>query len=205
MLIMGLKHQAATARKWRAAIRQVESHFPTHLPPLLFLTDPDRTPDPLAIAETLPAGCGIIYRHFGAADRTDMAHALADMSERRHLTLLIAADPDLAKRVGADGVHWPEVRLVKARAWRDQFAVQTASAHSRRAIWRAQQYGIDAVLVSSVYPSKSKSAGTPLGTARFRTLVNGNTLPIYALGGVTATNSGQIAACAGLSAVSAFS
>ncbi|MHA7901397.1 MAG: thiamine phosphate synthase [Henriciella sp.] len=205
MLIMGLKHQAATARKWRAAIRQVESHFPAYLPPLLFLTDSDRTPDPLAIAATLPAGSGIIYRHFGAADRTEMAHALAGLAEQRHLTLLIAADPDLAKRVGADGVHWPEARLVQARAWRDQFAVQTASAHSRRAIWRAQQYGIDAVLVSSVYPSKSKSAGTPLGTARFRALVNGNTLPIYALGGVTATNAGQIADCAGLSAVSAFS
>lgn len=202
---MGLKHQAVTARKWRAAIRQVETHLPAYLPPLLFLTDPDRTPDPVAAAEKLPSGSGIIYRHFGRPERAGVAEGLAEVSTQRGLFLLIAADPELAKHVGADGVHWPEARLPKSWKWRDQFQLQTASAHSRRAIWAAERVQMDAVLVSSVFPSKSPSAGRPMGATRFRCLKQQTPLPIYGLGGVSLTNAPRIANVAGLASVSALS
>ena len=199
---MGLKHQAVTARKWRAAIRQVETHLPRPLPPLFFLTDPDRVPDPIAVARTLPRGSGVIYRHFGHADRYATATGLAHMCAQRGLCFLIAADPDLAKSVGADGVHWPEARLPQSRAWRDRFALQTASAHSRRAIWRAAEEGIDAVLVSSVFPSQSPSAGRPIGPTRLRTLAQTADLPVYGLGGITASNASRLSSVAGLASVS---
>lgn len=201
---MGLKHQAVSARKWRAAIRRVESHFPSHLPPLLFLTDPKRTPDPIGIAEQLPIGSGILYRHFGADDRWDMASQLADLARRRGLIFLIAADPKLALEVGAHGIHWPEVRLRESLKWHGRFRLQTASAHSRSAIVRAARMGVDAALVSTVFPSRSPSAGQPIGGLRFRRLAQANPFPLYALGGINADNSGQVADVAGLSAVSSF-
>ena len=202
---MGLKHQAVTARKWRAAIRQVETHLPWHLPPLLFLTDPDRTPDPIGDAAKLPSGSGIIYRHFGRPERFDVAEGLAEVSIERGLHLLIAADPELAIQVDADGVHWPEARLPQAWKWKDRFQLQTASAHSRRAIWAAQQAQMDAVLVSSVFRSMSPSAGRPMGVTRLRCLKQQTTLPIYGLGGVSVTNAPRIAKVAGLASVSALS
>ena len=202
---MGLKHQAVTARKWRAAIRQVETHLPWHLPPLLFLTDPNRTPDPIGDAAKLPAGSGIIYRHFGRQDRFDVAQGLAEVSTQRGLCLLITADPELAKHVGADGVHWPEARLLQAWKWRDQFQLQTASAHSRRAIWAAQRVQMDAVLVSSIFPSMSPSARRPMGVTRLRFLKQHTPLPVYGLGGVSVTNAPRIASVAGLASVSALS
>lgn len=198
---MALKHQAVAARKWRSAVRQIERHLPAHLPPLLFLTDPKRTPDPAQVIPALPTGTGVIYRHFGAANRRDVALMLREACVANGGVFMIAADPALARETGADGVHWPEAKLVQARAWRHQFAIQTASAHSRAAIQRAANAGMDAALVSSVFASRSDSAGPPLSAARFRQLSAHAGLPIYALGGVHANNAAQVSFAGGIAAI----
>lgn len=201
---MGLKHQAVSARKWRSAIRQVERHFPAYLPPLLFLTDPDRTPDPISAIKTLPEGSGVIYRHFGSSERFEMGARIAAACRAGSLSFLVAADPELAASLSADGVHWPEKQLHHARHWRGYFQIQTASAHSRRAISRAAQAGMDAVLFSAIFPSRSPSAGAPLGAPRLRRLSQVAPLPLYGLGGVSESNAARIANRAGLSGISAI-
>lgn len=46
------------------------------LPPMLFFTDPDRTPRPWETAARLPAGSAVVYRAFGALEcRRDGASA----------------------------------------------------------------------------------------------------------------------------------
>ena len=198
---MGLKHQAVAARKWRSAVRQIESHFPEALPPILFLTDPERVANPVTIIKNLPPGSGVIYRHFGAKDAAEAVQSVAQACAQHAVKLLIAADPVLAVATKADGVHWPERRLHQAAHWRGQFSIQTSSAHSPDAIRRAARAGMDAVLVSTVFPSLSPSAGRPMGPLRLRRLVQMSRRPIYALGGVTAENAGQIAAYAGVASV----
>ena len=185
----------------RAAIRRSQSHLPVHLPALIYLTDPRRTPNPHITAARLPPGSCTLFRHFGEPALCKYAWQLAKTCAAHEQILLIAADPALALAVGADGVHWPENRLREARHWRGRFAIQTASAHSRRAIWRARRAGMDAVLVSPVFPSNSPSAGHPLSPARLRQLVRGAGLPVYALGGVKATTAGRVADWAGLAAI----
>lgn len=151
------------------------------IPSLYFLTDPERTPDPVSAAHTLPRGTAIIYRHFGAADRLSVARALKRVARRRALVLLIAADPELATRVGADGVHWPEALLP------DRFEHQglmTAAAHSAEAIARAVSAGADAVLLSPVFPTASRSSGKPLGLSGAARLALASERPIIALGGI---------------------
>ena len=202
---MGLKHQAVSARKWRVAIRRVQRHFPAHLPPLLFLTDPQRTPDPISIAKRLPRGTGIIYRHFGAPDRYQVANALAKTCADQKLILLVAADPDLARAVGAQGVHWPEARLLEATKWRGRFTIQTASAHSRQALARTARLGMDAALVSTVFTSNSPSAGVPIGPLKFRTRTRHTRVPVYALGGVRSDLAAQIADTSGIAAIEGLS
>lgn len=198
---MELKHQAVSARKWRTAIRQTRRLFPPGLPAILFLTDPHRVTDPIEAVAGLPRGSGVIYRHFDAPDRTAVAAQLADLCNARNFYLLIAADPKLALSVGAFGVHWPEARLPEASRWKAQFAMQTASAHSRHAIWRARQAGMDAALVSKVYPSKSASPGLPIGPIRFRQMARQTDLPVYALGGVNADNAARTTGSGGIAAV----
>lgn len=202
---MGLKHQAVSARKWRVAIRRVESHFPSHLPALLFLTDPKRTPDAVSVAAHLPAGSGVLYRHFGAEDRREVAVELAMLSRRKGLRLLIAADPQLAAEVGADGVHWPEALAHHAPKWRARFVLQTASAHSRSAINKTARLGVDAALLSTVFSSSSPSAGRPMGSLSFSQKCRESALPLYALGGVKAENAIRVANVGGLAAIEGLS
>lgn len=201
MVIMALKHQARASRKMLSAIRQAQRGEYAHDLPLLFLTDPQRTPDILGTVARLPESSGVIFRHFGAAKRVEMAFALTELCYSRGLLCLIAADPELAVQTGAHGVHWPEARLNEACRYRGAFAYQTASAHSRQAIWRAAKAGIDAALVSAVFPSNSPSAGAPLGAARFRILAQKSPLPLYALGGVGPDTAGCVASFGGIAAI----
>lgn len=161
------------------------------LPTAFFVTDPVRTPDPLSVAKRLPRGFGVIWRHYGAASRIATGHALARICRQRGLILLIANDPALAARIGAAGVHWPERQLKGVRIRRPGF-IETAAAHTRRAASRAKYLGVDAVLISAVFPSNSPSAGPALGALRFRQLARASALPVYALGGVNAANAAGV-------------
>ncbi|MEY4255238.1 MAG: hypothetical protein RLZZ141_465 [Pseudomonadota bacterium] len=156
------------------------------LPRLWLMTDPDRLPDLLGTALTLPRGSGIIYRSFGRPQALAEALALADLAKRRGLTLLIGADEALACKVGADGVHLPERMMGEARRVRARHPswIITTAAHSPRAIAKAAQLGLDAALVSPVFASQSPSAGRPLGQTRLAAWVSNAKLPAIALGGI---------------------
>ena len=177
-------------------------------PALLFVTDPDRTPDPVAVARTLPRGAGVVFRGFGRPAAVAGLVALAAAARRRRLVLLVGADAALARSVRADGVHLPErslhlaPRLHRARpGW-----IVTGAAHDARALRRAAAFGVDAVLLSPVFPSRSPSAGDALGRLRFARLVRDARAPVFALGGVRAgTARGLVRAGAtGLAAVEAL-
>ncbi|MCR5878137.1 thiamine phosphate synthase [Phenylobacterium sp. J367] len=157
------------------------------LPPLLFFTDPVRTPDPCGVAAALPAGSAVVFRGFGAADAEQTARALLAVARDRRLRLLIGADPGLAARIGADGVHLPERLARRAgplKRAHPRWTV-TAAAHSLPAARRAISAGADAAVISVAFASNSASAGTPLGPVRLARLARGAGGPVYALGGIT--------------------
>lgn len=154
----------------------------TALPRLWFFTDPVRTPDPVAVARTLPRDSAVVYRHFGASDRAKVAEALRRIPR---LTLLIGADAALADAADADGVHLPERLAREARALqrRRPAWVVTVAAHSAAALRAAA--GADAAVLSPIFASQSPSAGTPLGLARAARLAAAAPVPVIGLGGVT--------------------
>jgi thiamine-phosphate pyrophosphorylase len=181
------------------------------LPPAIFMTDPKRTPYPARIVERLPAGWGVIYRHFGAANRLAVGETLARLCRRRGLVLLVSADVELALGIGADGVHWPQARLAGRKRPQpgSRQLIETASAHSRRALIAAAHSGVDAAIVSTVFASRSATATAPMGLLRFRTLARTAPLPVYALGGIEAQTAGRVVsgahtAIAGYAAVDAI-
>lgn len=150
----------------------------------------------------------MIYRAFGRADAEAVGHALRRATRKAGVILLVGADPRLARRIHADGVHLPQrlahlaPRLRKARPdW-----LVTAAAHDGAALLRAQGFGADAVLVSAVFTSRSPSAGEALGPVRFESLVRRAKSPVIALGGINAPAAGRLrlSAAAGLAAVEAF-
>jgi thiamine-phosphate pyrophosphorylase len=184
------------------------------LPSLWLVTDPARLADPAAAAGRLPRGSAVIFRAFGAPDALATALAIAAVARRRGLVFLVGADARLAAAAGADGVHLPERLLGKAQGLRRARPgwLITGAAHGRAALIRAQRAGLDAVLVSTVFESRSPSAGPALGPVRFAALARSAGLPVIALGGVTAetaprligTGASGLAAVEGLSPPSAI-
>jgi len=161
------------------------------LPPLILVTDPDRTPDPVALATRLPPGSGVIFRGFGRKGAGETARALAAVARRRGLVLLIGAD---AVRPSGAGVHLPERMAGRAAALKRARpgVLVTVAAHSMAALVRARRAGADAALLSTAFASRSPSAGRPLGPVRFAALVRRAGLPVYALGGVTTKNAPRL-------------
>lgn len=183
--------------KWPAA---------PNLPPLLFFTDPDRTPLPWETAARLPAGCGVVFRHFGRTDAFETAQRLRDSTLERGGRLLIGLDAALAEAVGADGVHLPERALNQATALataRPDWII-TGAAHSRA---RLETPGLDALVVSPVFPAGGASADRPaLGLQTLGDWVEAAPCPVYALGGIDSRNVRSLVgsgAC-GIAGVSAF-
>lgn len=151
------------------------------IPSLYFFTDPARTPDPVSSAWKLPRGTALVYRHFGAENRTAIARDLERVCRMRALSLLIAADPELAADVGA-GVHWPEHLMPGART---DAPLVTASAHSREAAFRAALIA-DACVLSPVFPTRSAAQREPLGLFAASQIARSVAIPVIALGGVNA-------------------
>ena len=164
------------------------------LPNLLFFTDPERTSDPERVAEWLPAGAGVVFRAFGASDAPARGARLREITRRRGLTLLVGADDVLALEIGADGVHLPE-RLVATlpdlRAARPDWLI-TIAAHDEAAALAGAAAGADALVVSPIFPSRSPSAGAPLGVAGLKRIIEAVETPVYALGGVHADTVAQL-------------
>lgn len=73
----------------------------------------------------------------------------------------------------------------------------TASAHSRRALLNAARHGVDAAILSTVFASRSPSAGVAMGALKFRLLARQAPLPVYALGGVGAANAARVFSASG--------
>lgn len=187
-----------------AIAARLNPKLPAPWPSLWLFTDPDRLPDPMAAAARLPPGAGVVFRHFGAADRFDTARRLARLCARRRLVLLIAADPALARAVGAAGVHWPE-KMVRGKYFRAA-GLQTAAAHSLKALRRARAVGAGAVFLSPVFPSRSPSATRVLGLRRASRMAANGGAPVFALGGVTERTALRLRGLkfSGVAAVEAF-
>ncbi len=192
-----------------AKVSRAEGRVIRDLPPLLFFTDPDRTPRPWETAARLPVGSGVVLRHFGRADAYDTALRLREATAGRDGLLLIGLDAELAERVGADGVHLPERALGQAEAlsaaqpnWRI-----TGAVHGPHALEQASH--LDAVVVSPVFQAGGlSSVKAALGLDGFQRLVAASTRPVYALGGIHSGNARSLSdsgACglAGIGAIQA--
>lgn len=167
------------------------------LPPLLFFTDPTRTPEPWRTAERLPEGAAVVYRSFGAPDAETVARRLRTVTAARGVRLLIGLDAALAERVEADGVHLPERALTEAAAVRAAHPdwLLTGAVHSQAAAELAP-VDLDALILSPVFPAGGASAAKPaLGVQAFAFAAAGRASrrQIYALGGITVATVGDLA------------
>ncbi|HEX5512770.1 MAG TPA: Nudix family hydrolase [Gammaproteobacteria bacterium] len=103
----------------------------------------------------------------------------------RGAQVLLNAEPELALRLGADGVHLSSPRLQALRARpvpADLWCA--ASCHDAAELLQASAIGVDFAVLSPVQATASHPQAAPLGWRNFERLVWDLPLPVYALGGV---------------------
>ena len=158
------------------------------LPAAFFMTDEKRCPDPAEVIETLPEDCGVIFRDYQHPGREQLAFSLAELCRKKGLIFLVAGDPVLARKAGADGLHLPEWALMRhpgTTGLADR-QILTVSAHGVRALRRAVAIGADAALVAPAFETISHKGRSGLGIHRLQRLAAASLLPFYVLGGITA-------------------
>jgi thiamine-phosphate pyrophosphorylase len=165
------------------------------LPALVLMTDDERLADPLRAAKALPHGSLVIARARDAGRRATLAKALLRLP---HIFVLIADDPELAARLGADGLHLPEIRAREAAHWRARHPRWLISAA------RSPNPHLDFVLLSPVFPTRSHPGRASFGAVRANALAKASPVPAYALGGIDAQNARLLHGFAGIAAIGAL-
>ena len=154
------------------------------LPRLWLLTD-ERAGDALwrALAR-LPRGGGVIFRHHATppAERRRLYDRVARIARARRLVLVLAGDARHAIGWRADGTHGRSPHRTAARP-----LLRTAPAHDLRELRAATRAGVDLVLLSPVFTTRSHPGGKTLGPVRFGLLIGATSTPkVIALGGMNA-------------------
>lgn len=93
----------------------------------------------------------------------------------------------VAERIGADGVHLPAAHMLSLRA-RPDIGICGGSCHDPRELEHAALLGLDFVVLGPVHPTPTHSGAVTLGWEGFGDLARGYSLPIYALGGMWASD-----------------
>ena len=119
------------------------------------------------------------------AARAELARAAVMRAQAYGAKVLINDDIALAQAVGADGVHLSS-RALAALAVRPPVVWCGASCHNGAALAHAARLGLDLAVLSPVLPTVTHPDAIPLGWDRFAVLVRDTSIPVYALGGMTA-------------------
>ena len=120
-----------------------------------------------------------------AADRLAFGRSLMTMTRAfPELIVMVSSDKDLAREIGADGVHLSSDQLMKC-VRRPNFKRVSASCHNAGELVQAVFLTFDFVTLSPVLPTDSHLGAPNLGWARFAKLSGNRPLPTFALGGMT--------------------
>jgi thiamine-phosphate pyrophosphorylase len=137
----------------------------------------------------LPAGGGIVFRHYRLApgERRALFDAVRAEATARGQMLLLAGPAAEARAWGADGSHGPGPGE----------GLRSASAHDRAELGAAEAAGAALVFASPVFATRSHPGARPLGVAGFAALARATPLPVVALGGMDAARGAALMARGG--------
>jgi 8-oxo-dGTP diphosphatase len=134
----------------------------------------------------LSAGLRLIQvrdKSWPQAQRLWFAETVTRLAHNYGALVLVNDDDDIARRVGADGLHLSAGKLA-ACTTRPDFRWVGASCHTAAEIAQAGELDLDYALLGPVLPTQTHPEASGLGWTAFSELLAGNTLPVFALGGM---------------------
>lgn len=141
-----------------------------------------------SLDNALQAGIRLVQlRLFDIVDAQleDIGSAVVQRCDAYGARVLFNGDPQLARRIGAHGVHLSGRRLYEEPAnGKQRHGLLAASCHSPKDLQQAARIGADFAVLSPVLPTRSHPDQEPLGWETFAQWVEAAQLPVFALGGM---------------------
>ena len=154
--------------------------------PRTWLMTDERLGDRLWSAiDLLPEGSGVVLRHYSLDRdaRAELAVRVGAICRERAFALAVAADADLARAVGADLIHNPQVSPPDL-----PFSL---AVHSMAEAEEAARLGASLVFVSPVFETRSHPGRAALGPVLAAPIAQAARVPAIALGGMDARKFAQ--------------
>jgi thiamine-phosphate pyrophosphorylase len=137
--------------------------------------------------DRLPAGAGIVFRHYDLsfAQRMKLGEALASRANARNLLLAVAGSVDLADMLGAALIHNPD---------RSGKLPVSLAVHDEQEARIARKVGTALAFVAPIYPTRSHAGVVALGADLASQLAGMAGCPAIALGGMNAERFAELGA-----------
>ncbi|MEL7691794.1 thiamine phosphate synthase [Citromicrobium bathyomarinum] len=162
---------------------------PEELPCLWLLSDARNDAVLAEALVTMPARSGFVFRHYHLqpAERRERWEMLRSIVRSKNHLMVLSGDADTGVEWGADGIYGPPGKLGRRPG-----LLRLATAHDGREIHLANRNGADALFLSPVFPTRSHPGGGALGATLFHDLAARSTIPVIALGGMTAERAREL-------------
>lgn len=134
--------------------------------------------------------------------RESFAAAALARCRQHGARVLVNGDAQLARAIGADGLHLPARQLL-ALDRRPPFPLVAASCHERHELEHAARLGLDFAVMGPVKPTASHPDDAGIGWERFAELISDLPLPVYAIGGLSSADL-PVAMAAGAQGIAAI-
>jgi 8-oxo-dGTP diphosphatase len=139
-----------------------------------------------ALQAALEKGLELIQvreKQLSFAERKQFASRLITVAKPYGAKVIINGDENLARMVGADGLHLPSQLLMSTTRKPDDLLCG-ASCHNAEELAQAAALELDYALLGAVKATASHPNATTLGWEKFAHLTQYQPVPIYALGGM---------------------
>jgi len=163
-------------------------------PLLCLVTDRNRTSCRAlesVVAQAVEGGANMIQfrdRDMEDTDRLHAAEKLRGITEDKAL-FIVNGDVELAKKVGADGIHFPEKHIFDSdtQKLKEDF-ILGQSVHSLEMATKAELLYMDYLIVGTLFPSKSHPHGRVNGTKIIEDISGKLSVPLIGIGGISSQN-----------------
>ena len=125
-----------------------------------------------------------------------LAAEIRDLTDETGKLFIVNDRPDIAALVGADGVHLGQhdLPVSEARKLLRPGALIGKSTHSLAEALAAATEGADYIGVGPIYETNTKDAGPLQGPELLKEVLAEVSIPVVAIGGITADNVGELVA-----------
>ena len=126
-------------------------------------------------------------KNLSRGELRELALRVVALAHRYGARVLLNSDVALVHEVRADGVQLTGTQLAELSE-RPEVDWCAASCHSAMELRRAEELDCDFALLSPVLPTLSHPGAAHLGWESFAAMAAGSSIPIYALGGLSASD-----------------